>query len=476
MKAALLLLAIACATARAEGPSEYAYGLAVDTPPGIAFARVSIPAAVYEGAASRNLADLRVFNAGGEVVPYAFVPRTVETVPLTQVPLRMFPLYVPRDRGDVDGLALSVVRSAAGGTTINVTSREGTVAQEQALGGYVLDASERDDPVAALVFAMPDASAATSMRLRIDASDDLVNWRTIRADGTLVLLEHGGQRLVRNRVEFQPAKTKYLRVSWGPARPIIEFTGITGEFGSRPLDPTREWRTVAGSAVADREGEYQYDLGGAFPVDRLAVDLSATNSVVPAAIFARDAPAEAWQPVGTSVFYRIAQPPAEAAKGTVVAVAANDVTSPPFVVDGRPHRYWMLRLDPRAGIPGTSAPALRAGWQMQEVVFAARGNAPFTFAYGKYDAKPGALPIETLIPDYAAKRTLPASVVVGLPAARVDLGGATRLAKPPETKRWVLWGALLLGALVLGWMAWRLSREMTKSESASTDVAGPKPD
>ena len=123
MKTAILLLALVSAASHAQRQSEFAYGLAIDTPPGIAFARVAIPAAVYEGAAHRDLADMRVFNADGEVVPYAFVPRTSESVPLAEVPLRMFPLYVSRERGDVDGLALSVVRNA-GGTTINVTSRD----------------------------------------------------------------------------------------------------------------------------------------------------------------------------------------------------------------------------------------------------------------------------------------------------------------------------------------------------------------
>jgi hypothetical protein len=478
MKIAMLLLALVSAASSAEGPSGYAYGLAIETLPGTAFARLAIPAAVYEGAARRDLSDMRVFNADGEVVPYAFVPPANESLPLAQVPLRMFPLHVSRERGDVDGLALSVVRSASGTTTINVASRDSDVSKERTLGGYVLDASERDDPVAALVFALPATSATTSMRMRVDASDDLVQWRTIRHDATLVLLAHDGQRLARNRVEIPPVKAKYLRLSWTPGRPVIEFTGVAGEFGSGAPEPPREWRTAAGSPVPGREGEYEYDLGGAFPVDRIAVDLAAPNSIVPATLFARDAATDAWQVAGTTVFYRIAQPPTDAVAGaTGAATPAVDATSPPFGVDGRARRYWMLRLDPRAGITGPTAPVLRVGWQVQDIVFAARGRAPFVLAYGKYGATPGSLPIESLVPDYASKRALPANVVVARTSARVELGGTTRLQKPTETKRWVLWGVLLLGALALGWMAWRLSREMTQgAASSSSDVVETKRD
>ena len=191
MKLAIALALLLPAVAHAEGPSSYAYGVAIDTPPSIAFARAAIPSAVYEGASRRDLADMRVFNADGEVVPYAFVPRTSEPPPLAEVTLPMFPLMVPRERGDVDGLALSVVRGA-GGTTINVTPRDNAPAQDRMLAGYVLDLGEREDPLVALTFAMPDASDASSMRLRVDASDDLVAWRTVRHDATLVLLEQAG--------------------------------------------------------------------------------------------------------------------------------------------------------------------------------------------------------------------------------------------------------------------------------------------
>jgi hypothetical protein len=453
VRLAILMLAMIPAVAHAQQPSDFAYGLAIETPPGAGFVRMAIPSGVYEGVTHADLADMRIFNADGEVVPFAFVPRRHENVPSAQAALRMFPLYVSRDRGNVDGLALSVVRNAGGTTTINVASSDTEPTQDRVLGGYVLDASEHDDPVVALTFAMPGASPATTMRLRIDASDDLVAWRTLRADATLVLLEYAGQRLVRNRVELPPTKAKYLRLSWTAGTPVIAFDGVTGELGNRAVEPEREWRTVAGAPVAGHEGEYEYDIGGFFPVDRIALELAAANSIVPATVLARSAAKESWRAVGTTVFYRISQD-------------AVDSTSPPFAVDGRSDRYWMLRLDPRSGIGGPSAPALRIGWQAQELVFAPRGRAPFTLAFGKYQATSGALPIATLVPDYASKHALPSGVAVARTAGPINLGGAARLQKPPQIKQWVLWGALLLGVLVLGWMAWRLSRDIGKAEPA----------
>ena len=108
----LLLVALFAAAAHAERPADYAFGLPL-TPGGPdAFQRVAVPASVYEGAVARDLADVRLFNADGELVPFAWVPR--RPVPRERAPaiaLPMFPLYVDRDKRDVSGLALTVVKT-----------------------------------------------------------------------------------------------------------------------------------------------------------------------------------------------------------------------------------------------------------------------------------------------------------------------------------------------------------------------------
>jgi hypothetical protein len=130
---------------------------------------------------------------------------------------------------------------------------------------------------------------------------------------------------------------------------------------------------------------------------------------------------------------------------------------------------------------GSSLPTLNAGWVPHQLVFAARGAPPFTLAYGNSSAKSGALPIESLIPGYrdeggstvrAAKTS--GNVVVNVQAAAAqgqkELGGAVRLEQQIDWKRWSLWGALVLGVLVLGAMAWRLMKQLgTSGNAGGTD-------
>jgi hypothetical protein len=301
--------------------------------------------------------------------------------------------------------------------------------------------------LSALVFTMPDAVGAPSMHLRIDASDDLANWRTLAPDAVLVNLEYAGRRLVRDRVEIPATRSKYLRLSWSVGPPVIEFTSVAAEYAAQIVEAPRQWRVVAGAPVADHEGEFEYDLGGAFPVDRIDISLAEPNSVVPAQILARANATEPWQLVGSTVFYRLREP-------------GGEVMSVPVAVAGGERRYWLLRFDPRSGASARVAPPMRAGWQPAELVFATRGTPPFTLAYGNRVADPGALQIATLVPGYDATKGLPSDIAAAYAGQATELGGPDRLREPPDVKRWMLWASLALGAMVLGWMAWRLSRDM----------------
>lgn len=445
----LLLIALVATGAHAERPSDYASGIPVAPSGGAPFQRVVLPAAVYAGVAHPDLADLRVFNADGEVVPYAILPRAAEArARADAIALPLFPLYVDRDRRDLSGLVLHVVRNAAG-TAVDIRSDDAApgAAAGQALAGFVLDASALTEALSALVFTLPAAVGAPTMHLRVDASDDLASWRPVTTDAVLVDLEYGGRRLVRDRIEIPPTRTKYLRLSWTPGQPVIDFTGVSGEAAERIVEAPRQWRVAAGTPVADHDGEFEYDLGGAYPVDRIDIVLAEPNSVVPTQILARARPTDPWQTVNSTVFYRLREPEGE-------------VTSVPVPVIGGARRYWLLRFDPRSGAPARTAPQLRAGWQPAEIVFANRGTPPFTLAFGNRTAEPGALSIATLVPGYDPVKGLPAGVGSASPGPAMELGGPDRLRTPPDVKRWMLWASLVLGALVLGWMAWRLSREM----------------
>ncbi len=440
-----LALAIA-APALAETPAEYAYRIPLQASGDGAFVSIELPADVYEGVVRADLGDLRIFNAEGTPVAHAFLPHAAATREAAGiVTLPLFPLRVDATRADVTDLAITV-RKDAQGTTVNLATRDGQPVAAHRLAGYLVDASEVKEPIAALTLPFAAATNVTT-RVRVDASDDLVAWRTLTPDAPLLDLEFAGRRLTRNRVEVPRMAAKYYRLTWIAGQPAPELASVTAEYGERLTEAPRQWRSVPGAALAGKPGEFEFDLGGTFPADRVTLELPELNTVAPAQLLSRAAPADQWGPVASSVFYRLRQ-------------AGGEIENPPLAITVPPRRHWLVRIDDKAGGIGAQPPRLSAGFHPHVVVFAARGSAPFELAYGSGRATPSALPIETLVPGYDRATFRRASFIAAQAGAPIVAPSSAALRQPMDVKRWGLWAALILASIVLGWMALRLSRQM----------------
>lgn len=445
--------------AAAEKPGEFAYGISIDASGSEALYEVTLPPAVYQGVTRRDLADVRVFNGAGEVVPHAWRPRRTQTAEAgATLPLTLFPLKASAGT-NIDALSIRVNRSAGGAVSVDVNTRGGVPAAAQQTVAYLIDTSAQVRALRAIDLEWK-AGDGFAGKLRVDASDDLSNWQSLVSNAPLMNLEVGGQRLQQKRIELPQRKAKYLRLSWvhdAAKTPHPEITAAAGELADRVVEAPREWLPVKADK-GTKEGEYLFDLKGFYPMDRLRLALPEANTIVQLEVLARGHADQPWRSITRGVAYRLNQ-------------AGSEVLSPDIAVSATPERWWMVRVDQRGGGMGASLPTLNAGWVPHQLVFAARGKPPFTLAYGNNGAKPGALAIESLIPGYrddggTAVRTVKATgqVTVNVQAAAAqgqkELGGAVRLERQIDWRRWILWGALGLGVLVLGVMAWRLMRQL----------------
>jgi hypothetical protein len=435
----------------AEAPPRFAWHLALETAGDRAFYRVEVPAAVYEKTLRADLGDVRILNGDGRAVPFAFLPAPAAVrEQAAAVDLPLFPLLVDDERRSLGDLALSVRRDAAG-TSVDVKTRDGGAVAARRLAGYLVDAGEPRPPLAALRLALGAASNVDA-RVRVDGSDDLATWHPLASSAPLIALEYRGQRLVRDRIALTGAPARYLRISFAPSTGVPELAGARGEFPARIVEAQRQWREAQGVADRDHAGEYAFDVGGTFPVDRVTLALPEINTVAPAQVLARstardepNAP-DAWRLVGTTVFYRLRQD-------------GGETENPPFAIPVTPRREWKVRIDAHAGAIGGQAPRLSVGWVPHALVFAARGGGPFVLAYGSAQATPAALPIATLVPAFD-ERTTPSTFGVATPGTAPTSAAGDALRKPVDVKRWLLWITLGFATLVLAWMAIRLSRQM----------------
>jgi hypothetical protein len=452
----------------AERPAEFAYGVTLEADGKDALYEVTLPAAAYRGVVRADLADVRVFNGAGEVVPHAWRPRrTAGTEPVAPVALTLFPLKAEAGT-DVDRISIRVRRGPGGQSSVDVISAGArTGSSEKRTVGYLVDLTALDRALRAIEFEWKPVPDGFAGKLRVDASDDLGTWRTVVAAAPLVSLEVAGQRLQQKRVELPQQKAKYLRLSWvaqGARAAPPELASARGEPVDKTVEAAREW-TQAEPAKGEKPGEYLFDLRGRHPVDRVRLHLPEPNTVVQVELLARDKSEAPWRPVTRGVAYRLRRD-------------GSEITSPELSVGVTTDRYWLLRVDQRGGGVGAGMPKVEAGWAPHSLVFAARGAPPFQLAYGNRDAKPAAYAIEALIPGYRDTGGSPIRAAKAGPQQTInvsgaqaleqrELGGEGRLKDAIDWKRWSLWGALVLGVLVLGAMAWRLVRQLNEGANAS---------
>lgn len=449
MKTTFLTLLLATTPALADSLDDFPASATITVTSRDGLHRVQVPFEAHR-AARPDLADLRMFNAAGDALPFAFAGSPAAAAPTTQsTALPLFPVRAtPRTTTTTTTGDVSLdVRADANGTLISLRSvpGKGAAKPEPRPAAWVADASVTTEPVSAAIIEWTPGAGSEISRVTLESSDDLKTWQPL-ASGSVLALEQGGQRLSQPRIEFAPRKVKYLRVT--SATDGFVLTGLRVERTVAAAGPAL-LTVVVGGQRGDIPGDYFYDLQAAVPVSRVNVLVAEANAVAPAEIAVRGADPKDWRTVTRATFYRMTRDGAEARSA---AVPVGPVTG----------RYWRVRIDPKAGLP-KDAPRLEAGYVPREIVFASRGDGPYLLAFGNDQAKPANLPLTTLIPGYErdAEYKLPIATVgaIGMHGPAPGFS-ASRFIKGEGGRKTLLWIVLLGGVALLGFMAWRLNKKV----------------
>jgi len=446
--ARLPLFILAGAVASALGanepsPQDFAYAMPIVTHGDAAVYRVAISAEVYQKVVHSDLADVQIFNARGEPVPYAIEqPPAAPDAPAAGTPLPLFPLR-DESAATLNALRISI---ASQGSAISLQTGE-PAAVSPGVVSYIVDGRTLDRPVAAIQVRWPEAAADYAGKMRVDAGDTLGLWRTVVASAPLANLHSEGAQLIEDRVEVPATRAKFWRLSWVGTPPPFPLVSAAAEPAAELDNLERSGLIVTATAAKDRPGEFHFDLGARPPVDRVNLELPELNTVVEADLLSRASPGDPWHPVAHRGFYRLQSNDGELRNGPIAIGMSHD-------------RFWLVRVPQSGAALGHGNLRLEAQWRADEVVFLARGTGPFTLAYGSGAASGvptalAALPI-TVTPMDA---NLGASTV---------LGGEARRDTPSAAFSWkaaILWSALALAVALLAVMALRLTKELNKGDA-----------
>jgi hypothetical protein len=435
----LLILGVSSLQAAELSPQAFAFESPINTATQAAAYRFTVPLAVYQNTFREDLADLRVFNAQRESVPYSLLRKAPSTNRATDTQLPLFPLP-SGSRVVIDGVRVTI---DSPGSAVNLQTQTSSAANVSA-SQYILDGRTVSAPILGLRLNWSQTDTAYSGHIRVEASDDLSSWRTIVASAPVVNLRASDQAIIQNRVPLPATAAKFWRITWIGASPAFALNSMFAESADTP-QAAHAILDVAGTPDTAAPESYLFDLGAHPPVDRVTLLLSDTNMLVNAELSSRRSPHDPWRPIARMGVYRLAAPDGE-------------LKNRPTEINVDRDRYWRVHLTAAGGLSQTSL-RLQVEWVPDEVTYLAHGRGPFLLAYGNSSATT----------DQADLNQMPVSIEIAAATvgAPIPLGGLSRLsvqAPPFPRTRFALWTALLLAVLGLAWMAYRL---ITESSAAN---------
>ena len=410
-----------------------------------------VPLEVQAVTRNADLSDLQVLNARGEPMAFAWAEDSGESSAQQQHQVPFF--KAPQ------------------------TSSAAASAQQN---GWILDLRQVHAALLDLELTLAPGTQGV-YAFAIESSADLQQWHSVQDAAQLVSLQHNGLRLENSRFSLDGLNTRYLRLRPLPGSlpPPLSAATVTSVVQRTPVPPV-QWSSVLSPSQCTAQ-YCDYTLPRHLPLERLEWQLSNTNTLAPVqllvqAIQGESTPTPPRRHLLRQTLAGLRDKTAPAPSGTAnpvwlplhqttvywLRLPQGEVRSPPLALEGG--LYHQLRIQPVGGMAqlGTRPPTLRVGAHASDLVFLAREPAPYRLAWGGSSPAP-ALLLAQLMPTRQTNDPLPADTArVQLPlpsvAAPQHVASATPPPTPQPTRKFWLWGVLVMALGLMGFMAWSLLR------------------
>ncbi|GHV95301.1 hypothetical protein AGMMS50293_16210 [Spirochaetia bacterium] len=393
--------------------------------------KIEIPEVVYRSLERPDRGDMRVFDAGGNMVPFTVrpVPGSLEVPPPQEIPFFLWREEGRRLPGGTD------IEIDTEGTVLRIKNQRATVSAQPI---YLLDLSGLGYSPAELNLEMKEEHFFNAAVI-LFSSKDLNNWKEF--DKRQIIAWYGESGASRTIVELPGDNPRYLllRFDRGELKPARIFA----VFSETELPPPLRETTIPGKISDDRRA-IEYNTGGFFPLVSIGFRPGETDSLdvqIKNKLYAADE----WNPVARATLYRLGSGSGE----FIYNKAMQTKSAAPF---------W--RIEAQGESVFSSDVECTIHWTAQELVFLGRGAGPWIVAFGNPDwAASGGLKLEEYPPGAQAEIT------------EARLLGEGRYRQKHEAPRpdrdwgqWLLWGILILAVLILLTLAFITAKSMAKEK------------
>lgn len=442
--ACLMLLAGCWSHAHADKPADYERQWPVTVQSGAGLQRLALPASVLATLRQADLADLRIFNAEGQMLSMA-----LSRAPDSQARERqrhqrpVYPLMASAQAPSTSGWTLRIEEQNQRAVQVDASGQ--AVPVENRVEGYLVDTRNIEHSAVALNLE-GEWPAHQMLSLEISTSKDLRTWTPV-GSGVLYRSESGTMG-TGGALSISPTalRDKYLRITWPPQSPPPRLTQVvieTEQPGPAPAAPVRARLQTEKIDAHER----RFTLPFASRLSALEIEPERQNSLLPVTVSGRMSAAEPWSHLSSGVVYQI-EDQGRAEKNTVIGLPAAQ------------YREIRIAADARGAGLGDD-PVVLAHFAPVQVVFLASGGPPYTLAAGNVNDKAAYLPLNTLIPNHKPldEQKLPmAAVALSEAEASTPVVPSGTATAPSRQALW-LWAVLLSAVAALAGMVWVLLRK-----------------
>ena len=447
------LLLVATASAAPLQMDDFAYGIPLQVDGDGAIYSLPMPAEVYRRALRTDLGDLRVFNGHGEVVPHLLQRESLRQ-PLAprRIAAKLYPLPTQGSEPADEELHIAIDKD---GTLIDFYG--GRLPLQGAGSGeyYLLDASEADAPVERLHLQWAAVTEPLLAQVSVYGSDDLNHWQSLVNKRTIAALHHQGFQLEQHSLTLPARRMKYYRIHWPPGSKGVPLRQVELELHAEDAPLPGEKTLLLPQGEASHEGDYYFSLDGHFPISGISLLMPQRNTAVRASLYSRSDDTAPWQRRYQGLFYDLER-------------EGHRLRSESLSLPALSHAEWRLEVPQSGGGLGSGLPQLELEWHPQRLLFVARGETPFTLAFGRQQTEADAVAIDPLLRRIGDDETQTRFIKSARADQWFELGGKARLSPAPPPlpwQKWLLWAVLLVGVLILVLMVRSLYRQMRRDET-----------
>lgn len=486
-----------------------------------------LPTSIYLNSIKPDLSDVRLKNAEGDYLAYAFVDEESSTVQIKNTVVPIFPLYedartalAKQDSRNANDDYNSHLNShlnsslnihlyiqkdgslAKGKDSEQLTSSSSSTSKAQVIKGWIIDTSQlltntknKQYFLQAQVDIAKDNKGIADFYLQ--SSDDLQHWTSTyyshdantsaSAHQQLVQLEHQGVFIQKLTINLYNSRAKYWRLLWKNTDNAFDIKSVSITTQEKLLpSPVLTWGASIAANHCDQTS-CEYTLPNNTPIDSLRIQLGEVNTLAKMTIVGKRA-----QQVQTGsrrhrnpLYVLRHRDHAPNYKTQIQEDYLQEVTiyrlqlsqkesvetqSDDIALNGQV--YTHLRLITQADMRslGKRMPSIQIGTLSRSIVFLARGKEPFTLQWGEENPVGTALPLATLMPnavqlhnEHMGEAQLAPIPLMSSENAVKNETISTNHVDKKQYKYWLL-GVLGLAVLLLGAMVWSFLNGMKEAK------------